>query len=1383
MALVAAVALLMSPRGASADTAPPDPSIPPTVSADALPTVQVDGVVWSQVVVGNTVYAGGRFTTARPAGSAPGVNTTPRGNMLAYDIRTGALNTSFAPNFNAQVLAVTASPDGARVYAVGEFTSVNGVNRYRIAAFSTATGQLITTFAPVVDARARAIAVTNSTVYVGGSFGTANGNSRLRLAAFQASNGALLSWAPAANAGVWSMVITPDQSKVIAGGQFTTLSGVDAYGMGAIGSTSGAILPWAANQVVRDAQVQGAITSLSTDGTKIYGTGYSFDLSMANMEGNFAANPDTGAIIWIADCHGDHYSNYVTGGVLYTVGHAHYCGNMGGFPQTNPWTFHHSLAMTSVATHTLQNDPLGYPSFGGQPSPTLLNWFPDYVTGTFTGQGQAGWSITGNTDYVVVGGEFPQVNASAQQGLVRFAVRSIAPNQQGPRVTGSNFVPSVASLAAGTVRAAWQANWDRDNELLTYKLVRDGNLAAPVYQTTMRSTFWTRPSMGFRDTGLTPGQTYRYRLYVNDPLGNTVAGDNVTVTVAASGSVSQYAQDVLDDSAKTYWRLNEASGTTAFDWAGFNDGLVSGGVTRGAGGAIIGDSNTASTFDGTDNGLVATRTETPGPDTFTLESWVKTTSTTGGKIIGFGNVPSGGSGLYDRHVYMTDAGRLVFGVYLNGTHTITTSATYNDGQWHHIVAEMGPDGMTFYVDAKRIGRDAATTAGHPYSGYWRVGGDSIGGWPDQPGSNDFNGAIDEVAVYDKTLTATQVSKHYTDSGRTIAGPVRPSDTYGQAIWDSDPDFFWRLGESSGAVANDTSPNEQNGQYTGGVTLGAQGGVTGTTNTAITLDGSDGLVSSVASMPAPSVYSEELWFKTTTTSGGKLIGFGSSPTGGSAAYDRHVYMFDDGRLRFGAWQDGPHVVDSTNSYNDGQWHHVVATQGGDGMKLYVDAQLVGTDPQTTAVAYDGYWRVGGDNTWGGSSSNYFAGTVDEVAVYSSVLNAADVTNHYGKGGGNLPNQDPTAAFTPHIDGLSVSFDTIGSSDPDGNVASYAWDFGDNQSGTGGSPTHDYANPGTYTVTLTVTDNDGATDSVTHDVTVTTPPPNVNPTAAFTPTPTGLAVSFDGSGSSDPDGNIVSYAWNFGDGWTGSGVFTSHTYAAAGTYTVTLTVTDNDGGTNPVSHDVTLTVPAFATDAFARTVSGGWGSADTGGPWTLTGGASNFSVGGGVGQLKMATAGAQPTASLNGVSSTSTETRVTVALDKAQTGGGTYVSVVGRMVGTTGDYRVKLKYLVGGSVSASLTRTVSGTETTLASATVPALTYNPGDVLAIKLQVYGTAPTTVSAKVWRRGQTEPAGWLLTTTDATAALQAAGGVGVIGYLSGSATNAPMTASFDDFWAGPRP
>ena len=95
--LLALVGLTALTPAASADTAPPSPTTPATVSADALPTVQVNGVVWSQATVGNTVYATGSFSAARPAGSAAGANLTTRNNLLAYDITTGNLITSFAP--------------------------------------------------------------------------------------------------------------------------------------------------------------------------------------------------------------------------------------------------------------------------------------------------------------------------------------------------------------------------------------------------------------------------------------------------------------------------------------------------------------------------------------------------------------------------------------------------------------------------------------------------------------------------------------------------------------------------------------------------------------------------------------------------------------------------------------------------------------------------------------------------------------------------------------------------------------------------------------------------------------------------------------------------------------------------------------------------------------------------------------------------------------------------------------------------------------------------------------------------------------------------------------------------------------------------------------
>src|SRR5689334_76846 len=166
------------------------------VSIDSLPTVQINGVVWTQAVSGNTVYAGGTFTAARPAGAAAGVNQTTRNNALAYDITTGAM-TSFNPNFNSNVRAIAIAPNGT-IYIAGDFTRANGATRNRIAAYNP-NGTLITTFAPVFDGPVRALAVTNNTIYAGGMFTSVNGVPRSRLAAVDAAGGLVGNWDPVAN--------------------------------------------------------------------------------------------------------------------------------------------------------------------------------------------------------------------------------------------------------------------------------------------------------------------------------------------------------------------------------------------------------------------------------------------------------------------------------------------------------------------------------------------------------------------------------------------------------------------------------------------------------------------------------------------------------------------------------------------------------------------------------------------------------------------------------------------------------------------------------------------------------------------------------------------------------------------------------------------------------------------------------------------------------------------------------------------------------------------------------------------------------------------------------------------------------------------------------
>jgi len=163
-----------------------------------------------------------------------------------------------------------------------------------------------------------------------------------------------------------------------------------------------------------------------------------------------------------------------------------------------------------------------------------------------------------------------------------------------------------------------------------------------------------------------------------------------------------------------------------------------------------------------------------------------------------------------------------------------------------------------------------------------------------------------------------------------------------------------------------------------------------------------------------------------------------------------------------------------------------------------------------------------------------------------------------------NQPPVAAFGSSCSALSCGF-TSTSSDPDGSIASYSWTFGDGAISTVQNPSHAYAAAGTYTVTLTVTDNQSATNAISHSVTVAAA--NQAPVAAFSSSCTALTCGFT-STSSDPDGSIASYSWTFGDGGTSTLQNPSHGYAAAGSYTVTLTVTDNRGATNAVSHGVTV-----------------------------------------------------------------------------------------------------------------------------------------------------------------------------------------------------------------------
>jgi PKD repeat protein len=156
------------------------------------------------------------------------------------------------------------------------------------------------------------------------------------------------------------------------------------------------------------------------------------------------------------------------------------------------------------------------------------------------------------------------------------------------------------------------------------------------------------------------------------------------------------------------------------------------------------------------------------------------------------------------------------------------------------------------------------------------------------------------------------------------------------------------------------------------------------------------------------------------------------------------------------------------------------------------------------------------------------------------------------------------------GTAIDFSGSSSSDPQGEVLTYSWNFGDGGTSSSANAQHTYVAAGTYSVTLTVTDTSGLSNTATTKATVGSPPV-ANPGGPYTgyyDTP----LTFNGSGSSDPQGETLTYSWNWGDDTaTGTGVAPTHTYTGIGPFKVTLTVTDTSGLSASASTTVTLGWP--------------------------------------------------------------------------------------------------------------------------------------------------------------------------------------------------------------------
>jgi hypothetical protein len=734
------------------------------VSSNALQTWQTDSTVWSLAYGNGVVYVGGQFLNARPPGAANGSTTgeVSRTYLAAFNSTTGALITTFDP-----VIAETGSASNPGVYALavsggtlyvgGTFNKVNGSYRDNLAAFNTTTGAL-TSWQPSAYGKVNAIAASpnGQEIYIGGGFNelgtsgsTAGIQSRNYAGAVDAS-GNLLPWAPVLDNALTTMAVDPDDSQVLVGGYFGNINGVFQPGAGAVDPVNGTTnIAWGANIVPDDSSCSPPAikTIIVSNGTAYLG---SEGTGGGCFDGDFAVSlsPSGDSLVWQNACLGATQALVVINGYLFKGSHAHDCAYApGGFPQVNNnsggWVTHHLL------DQSLTDGSLGH-------------WTPNDDD---TLLGPRAMATDGNQ--LFLGGDFENVNGKPQQG---FAIFPAKPDSVYP--SNPTTAPTVTSTSTGTVTVQFPAVSSADVGTLNYNIYRDGG-KTPIATLTATSWPWALPVLTYQDKGLTAGSTHTYTYAATD--GTHLSGQSpvsASVTVSSTSPSSTYSQTVLNNNPSFFWPLND-SGSTANDASPNSfDGTYTGGTTQGVPGPLTG--STATSFDG-QTGNVTAQTAVNGPQTFSIEGWFNTTTNTGGKLIGFGSSQTGLSGNYDRHIYMMNDGQLVFGVWNNATETIETPNTYNDGQWHYVVATYDATNTTspnlaLYVDGQLIGT-ATSSSAQSYTGYWRVGGDNLNGWnldpwgsnsqgTTQPNSYYFNGTIADVAVYPTALTAAQVQAHF-----------------------------------------------------------------------------------------------------------------------------------------------------------------------------------------------------------------------------------------------------------------------------------------------------------------------------------------------------------------------------------------------------------------------------------------------------------------------------------------------------------------------------------------------------------------------------------------------------------------------------------------------
>ncbi|GAA1510149.1 hypothetical protein GCM10009788_13170 [Nocardioides humi] len=1173
------------------------------------PTI-TSGEIWDIEVVGNRVYVAGTFTSIRQPNNGAVVN---QAYLAAYNWSTGQVDTSFRPTFtNGQVVAVEASPDGSRLYIGGNFGTVNGLSRKAIAQIDPATGAPVEAFTANANGKVNELAVTNSTVYAGGRFTTINNVPRGALAALDGRTGAVradfvnnLTGGIGTNGdlAVQRLKLTHDEGRLLVVHTGRQVNGKDRYGVAIINTRTNKLTPWKTSLWEDNLQFVGGIQRAyggdigPDDSYFVVTSGSGGDRPPINDTViAYALDDDSDAEpLWISRHFDSVYSVAATEAGIYIGGHFQWAESASApipWPGLDDVGYGTGQGLSAYALgdavvkrfHLAALDPAdGH----------ALEWFAP--SNSYEGDKH----IEATPRGLFVGGD-GNTKGSYNVGRVAFFDFNNVPAQNGTQtvitspiegriepVNEQFEITGTATAASGIQRVEIEV-MDRktgrylNDDLTTWGTTTSNTINATLDPGSGSSRTWRLPltmtanrelllrarAVAGNGTGDNTKATKKFETFGTSdrPPTTSITGpaspvNALTFTITGTAaddfgvdgvsftlrdSQNRYLQEdgTVSGTYRSFRVTPDVLGATSTTWS--YEITVPYEDTWWAQ-ARATDTTGQSSLDTSDRRWIVSENGQPPtvsitqPATMVPPTAAQTVNVTPGSPLTFAGSANDDEALAAVTITLRNNstgerlaadGSWGTGVVAGSYRISPVNLNQPSYNWSYTTPfNLTPGSYTFTVSASdRIGLSTSSANQGRLTLNAQIPGDSP-----PNGLLDVTGTVTGQQVLLLNLTGRATD----DKGVAQVGvTIRDADT---------SRYLQPNGTMSASMAmlyaTLANPGATNTTWSLNVALPTQGDWNVTAFAIDTAGQQDptttGATARYPIYPGdrPPVLNEALL----------------SPTEGTT--------FPDGKIFVSGRAEDDQAMQEVQ----------VAIVNAAGQYM----SSTGTFTSTAAS-----WRTAFLNSPGTPGSNFsYTTPVIPPGAYTVRVRAIDHHNFisaiYERRASVVhpPNDPPVASFTATCTANACSFDARGSTDENATTLTYAWNFG-NGSGSGPAPTRTYAAPGTYTVTLTARDEWGLTATATRTVTITAPPGNRPPVAVLNPPAcSGLTCNFSAVGSTDPDtGDTITYRWVWGDGRPNSTASaTSHSFPAAGTYTVALTVTDGWGAATTTTRQVTVTTP--------------------------------------------------------------------------------------------------------------------------------------------------------------------------------------------------------------------